>query len=377
MITKFLNLKTTFSLILLLSCLAVLADKHEHEKDIYHADGPYIYYKKKEVNVITANNKGEVSNIRYSDSALPKSFEVYSEEANHHFTFSLHPITIPPNTYPQPTKTFVLSDPHGDFDAFVSILKAGKVINDRYEWIYGTNHLVIIGDVFDRGVDVLPILWLCYKLDYESTLAGGKLHYIIGNHEDMVLSGNYKYTDDKYEDISEYLKIDYKQLFDQNTELGRWIRSKNFIEKIGDNLFVHAGLSKEFLEKNLTLDVVNNTMRHYLGVGKNNMEDKSSLAFFLLDTKGPIWFRGLVKSDEKYSPIEKETLNEILAKYGVKRIVVGHTIFEEISTHQNGKVIDVNVKNNHNRSVGKVRAIIIENSKISVINDKGFTTLLK
>lgn len=44
MITKFLNLKTTFSLILLLSCLAVLADKHEHEKDIYHADGPYIYY---------------------------------------------------------------------------------------------------------------------------------------------------------------------------------------------------------------------------------------------------------------------------------------------------------------------------------------------
>jgi len=118
-------------------------------------------------------------------------------------------------------------------------------------------------------------------------------------------------------------------------------------------------------------------MRKYLGVGKGKIEDKSSLAYFLFDKMGPIWYRGLVKSDDKYSPIEKEALNAILTKYGVKRIIVGHTIFEDINLHQHGKVIDVNVKNDHNRRTGRARAIIIEGNNISLINDDKQTTPLK
>lgn len=377
MILDFITRRAIVLTTIILSSFTLMADKHMDEKNIFHADGPYIIYKGNSVNVISTNNKGDITNLTYAIDKLPKVFEVLSEEAEHKFNITLHPIEVPANTYTQPAKTFVLSDPHGDFDAFVSILKAGNVINNSYQWNYGTNHLVVIGDAFDRGVDVLPILWLCYKLDAEASRSGGRLHYIIGNHEDMVLSGNYKYSEDKYEEISNLLKVEYKSLFDENTELGRWLRTRNFIEKIGDNLFVHAGLSQEFLDKNLSLEEVNSTMQKYLGVGKNKIEDKNSLAYFLFDKMGPIWYRGLVKSDDKYSPIEKESLNSILNKYGVERIIVGHTIFEDITSHQNGKVIDVNVKNDHNRRVEKPRAIIIEKNKISLLNDSKQTTPLK
>ena len=47
-------------------------------------------------------------------------------------------------------KTFAVSDLHGRFDLFAAILKTGEVINDKYEWIYGSNHLVIDGDIFEQ-----------------------------------------------------------------------------------------------------------------------------------------------------------------------------------------------------------------------------------
>ena len=64
------------------------------------------------------------------------------------------------------------------------------MIDADYNWIFGTNQLVIIGDVFDRGVDVLPIYWLIYKLEKEAEDAGGKVTFLIGNHETMVLGND-------------------------------------------------------------------------------------------------------------------------------------------------------------------------------------------
>lgn len=47
----------------------------------------------------------------------------------------------------------------------------------------------------------------------------------------------------------------------------------------------------------------------------------------------------------------------ILQKYGVKHIIVGHTIFKDISTFYDGKVIGVNVNNSENRkNIGGVES---------------------
>lgn len=373
-------MKLKFKHILLLftfaipAAIALASMMGEHPQKIemkVKADGPYIIYKGNSATIITANNNGKVSSKQYNIKSLPDSIEVISENGNHRFTTPLHKITTPPDTYDQPQQIYVISDPHGNMDAFVSILKAGKVINDKYEWIYGKNHLFIIGDIFDRGSDVLPILWLCYKLDYEAAKAGGTLHFTNGNHEDMVLSGNYKYTIQKYRDIAKELKMEYKQLFSNDTELGRWIRSKNIIEKIGPYLFVHAGISTNLAKRNVSITDINDTMRMYFGVGKKNIKDTVSIAYSLFDRSGPIWYRGLVLNDEKYSPISQKDLDNILSLYEVDRIIVGHTIFDSIEKKHTGKVITVNVDNNENMEKQRPRALLIEGKKFTTITDEG------
>ena len=357
-----------FLALLLVSFQPFSQDKHKEDKPLRN-DGPYISYQADGMHLTTVVN-GKITSKAYSNGSAPKSISVTSNDGSREFSVSLAPIEAPTSSYALPNETLVLSDPHGDLESFVSILKAANVVNDKLEWTYGKNHLVIIGDVFDRGDDVIPIFWLCYKLDYEAKRAGGVLHYLIGNHEDMVLAGDYRYTEEKYLQLAQSLGIEHKQLFQPNTELGRWIRSKNYIETIGPYLFTHAGLSKDFLERNVTVEQVNATMRPFLGASKKNIKN-DSLALFLFDRSGPIWYRGMVVNEPKYNPIDEPTLDALLAKYRVKKIIVGHTIHDEVTAFHHGKVVGVNVKNHHNREKGKSRGLVISAKGVELVYDNG------
>jgi hypothetical protein len=61
----------------------------------------------------------------------------------------------------------------------------------------------------------------------------------------------------------------------------------------------------------------------------------------------------------------------ILQKYNVNHIIVGHTIFKDISTFYDGKVIGVNVDNKKNKKKHKGRGILIEQGEYYVVGDKG------
>mgnify|MGYP001090768251 CR=1 FL=1 len=60
-----------------------------------------------------------------------------------------------------------------------------------------------------------------------------------------------------------------------------------------------------------------------------------------------------------------------LKKYGVNRIFVGHTIFDDVTAFFNGKVVAVNVNNQKNRESGKGRGILMKGNTLYVIYDKG------
>lgn len=51
--------------------------------------------------------------------------------------------------------------------------------------------------------------------------------------------------------------------------------------------------------------------------------------------------------------------------------IVGHTIFPDITTFNDGRIIAINVDNKENREKKLGRGILIENNKISVIGDSG------
>lgn len=342
------------------------------EKEELSADGPYVFYQPDgTTRVIGVNPKGEISDTTYT--LLPKDFtlRVTDHRGKYPFDVRLHPSRRPEWHQQQPAKVFVMSDPHGRLDCVISLLSGNKVIDKGIQWSFGKNHLVIIGDIFDRGKDATQIFWLFYKLEAEAAQAGGQVSFLLGNHEPMVLANDLRYAKEKYKLLSQKLNIPYPLFFGPDTELGKWLGSRNTIQMIGSKLYVHAGLGKEFYDHDLSIPTVNAEMSKALFLTKEARKALSPLTAFLYGNSGPIWYRGMVRADEKYHPLSSDTLNLILRKYKAEQVIVGHTIFKDISAFYGGRVIGVNVDNKKNQEKGRGRGILVEGDKIYVAGDKG------
>lgn len=330
-----------------------------------------------QIRVINVDKKGNIIDTTYT--TLPQNFTLHVTDHKGRFPFDvkLHPVKRPGWNYPQADKVFVMSDPHGRLDCVISLLQGNHIIDKDYKWSFGKNHLMIIGDIFDRGKDVPQIFWLFYKLEEEAAKAGGHVSFMLGNHEPMVLANDLRYTKEKYKILAEKLKMKYPRLFGPDTELGRWLGTRNTMQMIGNDLYVHAGLGKDFYDKNLSIPTVNEEMSKGLFMTKKERKALSPLTAFLYGNSGPIWYRGLVRTDGKYNPLAKDSLEMIMDRYKAKHIIVGHTIFKDISTFYNGKVIGVNVDNKENREKKRGRAMLIKNNQYFVVGDKGIQRQLE
>lgn len=335
-------------------------------------DGPYIFYKENHVEIVTVQylyNEQKIKIDSFPKQLLAdKKIKVIPNAPIRPFSFNLFSYIPEPSFCKMPEKLIVVSDIEGNLEDFAKILQVTGVINKKYQWTYGSNHLLINGDLFDRGTDVTAFLWLCYKLDRESALAGGKVHIILGNHDEMNLRGNTNYVMPKYLHFSSALGIEHKKLYDENTEIGRWLRTKSSILIIDSTLFVHGGLSISMLALKLNPEQINNYVRENLGKVDTLMEPVPK---FIFGSYGPFWYRGLVVNNPRYRPATPEQLNMILDYFGVKRIVVGHSIVPEIIGLHNGKVIAADVEHHKNRKEKKSRALLITNNQFFTINDAG------
>lgn len=341
-------------------------------------DGPYIIYENNDkVRVISISEDGV-----FKDETLNKlpdnySFEVITHDKKHRFSVKLFKPQRQEWKQDAPDKVLAISDPHGNFDCFYSVLRANGVINDAYGWTFGKNHLLINGDVFDRGDDVLPIFWLTYKLQKEASDAGGAVHFLLGNHESMVLRGDLRYMNGKYSRMAQKLGFDYSLLFAANTELGKWIGLANTMQIIGSELYVHAGLAQGMYDYDLPISYVNAQMSRGIFLDKDGRDKLSDYSKYLFSSSsstqggpGPVWYRGMVGYDG-HEPLKESTLELLLERYGVDRVVVGHTVMNDVSAFYSQRVIAINVDNQSNFDRKAGRGILVEGSKIWVINDKG------
>ena len=78
------------------------------------------------------------------------------------------------------------------------ILRGEGIMDENFNWTYGNGHLIISGDLFDRGFHITECMWLLYKLEAEALTQGGKVHLIIGNHEMFNLKDDWRYVEIKY-----------------------------------------------------------------------------------------------------------------------------------------------------------------------------------
>jgi hypothetical protein len=330
-------------------------------------DGPYVFYN---------NNQVIIHSIKADSSVLVDSFDI-SENKLHVISvfFSNHPDwnfnlnlrdTIQNEIVDWNTSDniFAISDIEGEFDNLRSLLIAAMVIDSNYRWTFHKGHLVVCGDLFDRGLDVAPELWLLYKLEEEAKIDGGYVHVILGNHDIMNLSGDLRYVQQKYFSNSLKMNLEYKSLYSKDTELGRWLRSKNIIERIGDNLCMHAGLSPEVLALKMSLSDINKTSRPYYDRAESDQVFKDTLLNALLGDYGLFWYRGYFLAPR----IAQATVDSTLSLYGCNHIIVGHTITKSnIASYYNGRIIGIDV----NEHEGHTEGILLEAGRFLIINKNG------
>lgn len=270
---------------------------------------------------------------------------------------------------PQPSRIVAVGDLHGDFDAWTEIERGAGIIDESGRWAGGNATLVQLGDITDRGPDSLKIIRSLQQLQSEAPQAGGQVIVVLGNHEAMNLLGDNRYTtpgeyaafaDERSPARRERLYIQIRQKLEAEAratnpnalpsqvreqwlsktplgmiehhlawspagELGKWAARNPAVVKIGDTVFAHGGVSEEY--SRLSIDEINKRAARAMAAADDTPKS------ILNDPLGPLWYRGLVTRDPDAEsrrgpgphPPQAQELEDVLAAYGAKRLVIAHT----------------------------------------------------
>lgn len=285
-------------------------------------------------------------------------------------------------------RVVAVGDLHGDYDAWAAIARHARLTDAKGRWAGGNATLVQLGDVVDRGPDSLKIIRHLMKLQREAARKGGRVVTLVGNHEAMMMTGDFRYVhpgelaafttkqseqvrDRVYEANRKAIEAAYKArdpamtaeaikaAWNQTTplgqleyrlawspagELGKWAMANPAIVRLGDTLFVHGGISAAFA--GLPADEINRQVAAAL-----KAQDESPTAI-INHPQGPLWYRGLISrgdgDEATVAPIPPgatipltidQEIDLALRNYQVKRIVVGHTpSLDGIISSANGKL---------------------------------------
>lgn len=230
-----------------------------------------------------------------------------------------------------------LSDVHGQYALTRRLLQANGIVDANADWAYGDGHLVIAGDVFDRGPQVNELLWLVYGLEAQARAAGGAVHLLLGNHESLVLRDDLRYIHDRYRRNSTRLGTPYPALYGPDTVLGDWLRSKRTVLQVDELLFVHGGLGPAYFALGLGLDETNARSRSSLGLSRVQLRTDPVLEAMQDGADSPIWYRGYFFD----AAMTAERIDTMLAALGVERLVVGHTSQPNVQSRFGGRVIAI------------------------------------
>jgi Calcineurin-like phosphoesterase len=336
-------------------------------------DGPYVSYKGEQVFVRYILQNGTTKTIQTDSMPVTQketiSLKVATDDPAKFFTVRLQKkLQNEKSDHKKVSKKLVVSDIEGNFGALRKLLQANGVMDADFRWTFGDGHLITTGDFFDRGDQVTEVLWLIYSLEEQAKAAGGYVHFVLGNHEIMNMSNDLRYLNPKYSEAAQLMSSHYMSLYDENTELGRWLRTKNVIERVGKLLFIHAGISQAVNEMDESINRINQLARPYYA--DTVYDYKYPQSDILMGDNGPFWYRGYF-SKSKPAPIEQ--IDQTLSKFSVNHIVVGHTVVADtISILHGGKLINVDV----HHAGGHSEALLVEGDKFYRVNATGQKILI-
>ncbi len=187
-------------------------------------------------------------------------------------------------------RVVAIGDIHGNFDAFIEILRHAGITDASGNWSAGNTTLIQTGDFLDRGPKARAVVDRLMALEQEATAAGGRVVVLLGNHEIMNMAGDFRdmtpeiyatFADEGSDQRREaayeaYLKfcasrgavfprspprffqpvpksqwmdahpagyLEYREAFGPQGQYGRWLRTKAPVFQIGNSVFMHAGVN--------------------------------------------------------------------------------------------------------------------------------------
>jgi hypothetical protein len=202
--------------------------------------------------------------------------------------------------YDNVERVVAIADIHGAYEPMVRALQNADVVGEDLSWSGGEAHLVIVGDILDRGPDSRQVMDLLMQLEGEALAAGGMVHVLIGNHEAMNLIGDLRYVslaeyeafagEETREERGRWLRqysskrvvgfngsrgarvqfeqsfpsgfFAHRRAFASDGKYGAWLLDKPLVVVINGTAFVHGGLSPLIAE--VGLDGINGPIRNDL-----------------------------------------------------------------------------------------------------------------
>ncbi len=209
-----------------------------------------------------------------------------------------------------------VGDVHGAYEAVVATFQQAGLIDDSLAWSGGKAHLVLTGDLLDRGPGSRQVMDLIMRLEREAQRAGGRVHQLLGNHEVMNLIGDLRYVsdaeyaafaaDESVEEREYWYRLfrsnqpldtdelaiksefeqrappgffAYRRAFRSDGFYGKWLLEKPLMIVVNDTAFVHGGAPPYVAEHGLA--GVNGTLKmdllNYV-TAESALEDASVLS---------------------------------------------------------------------------------------------------
>ena len=254
-----------------------------------------------------------------------------------------------------------IGDIHGDFKVLLKIMKHAKLIDSKLNWIGKTTHVVQMGDIHDLLRCKLDpkedqhnesnIINFLINLDNQAILVGGRVLFLIGNHEIMNIYGEFDYVSPKSimfdpelssKDTSSVSKqkIYRKQQFKIGGKYAKKISKGYGIIKIGPYIFTHAGGFNSPAIFSLGIKKINSILKQFI-LGKDVPNFECTQILQLLEDRSLV--NGLQSSSITSVNNSKILLDNILSSFGGHILVVGHTPHSKITSYVGGKLYCVDV----------------------------------
>ena len=327
-----------------------------------------------------------------------------------------------PQNLKKGSRIIAFGDVHGDVEALRDFLIVAGILdpnssNEHPVWNKECKDTIVVqtGDILDRYHNELECIRMLCKLSHQALQYDSSIICLLGNHEIKNCIGAFEYTTDQanaeFEGVfGEYLDRSYSSKWRvqyANNQPTRWnvcepgngLLSQNVLSNmkvaivVGKSLFVHAGVTKEhLLHYNNSIAQMNEDANQWitsLHHSENNHEGEfetidhilasvqrrmnyaiDNLPYCVSGSVGsasPIWMRDYsMPANASPSSSKQKMIEDALHQIGngVERIVMGHTVQENINVALKGRAFRIDVGASRGIKGGRVEVLeIIHNGE--------------